>query len=163
MLAVPAGQWGDVGGRGWSVPYDHDPAVYPANHERAARGGSSASEMSFSCDHCRCWSGSKCGNARQRATTGGAEDAATAPGTTAEGGRLQEVVVTGSRVVTNGDRAPTPMTVVRPDELAATKPSTVFEQLSELPVFGFQRAPEPRTATSLARWPPILAKISQKY
>jgi hypothetical protein len=28
------------------------------------------------------------------------------------------------------------MTLVRPDELATTKPSTVFEQLSELPVFG---------------------------
>lgn len=49
--------------------------------------------------------------------------------------KLEEIVVTGSRLVTNGNDAPTPVTVMNLDEMSATKPATVFEQLSELPAF----------------------------
>jgi outer membrane receptor protein involved in Fe transport len=49
--------------------------------------------------------------------------------------QLQEVTVTGSRIIVNGNDAPTPVTVVTLDELAASKPSTVYEQLKDLPSF----------------------------
>jgi outer membrane receptor protein involved in Fe transport len=49
--------------------------------------------------------------------------------------QLQEVTVTGSRIIVNGDDAPTPVTVVSLDEMSATKPTTVYEQLKDLPVF----------------------------
>ena len=48
---------------------------------------------------------------------------------------LQEVTITGSRIIVNGNDAPTPVTVVTLDEMQATKPTTVFEQLAELPAF----------------------------
>lgn len=48
---------------------------------------------------------------------------------------LEEVIVTGSRVITNGNESPTPVTVVTMEELQATRPTTVFEGLQELPVF----------------------------
>jgi len=49
--------------------------------------------------------------------------------------KLDEVMVTGSRLISNGNDAPTPVTVVNLQELSATKPASVFEQLSELPAF----------------------------
>src|SRR5580704_11879562 len=48
---------------------------------------------------------------------------------------LQEVTVTGSRVITNGNDSPTPVTVVGMDELQATHPTTVFQDLLDLPEF----------------------------
>jgi outer membrane receptor protein involved in Fe transport len=48
---------------------------------------------------------------------------------------LTEITVTGSRVVTNGNDAPTPVTVVSPDQLTATRPTTVFQNLASLPMF----------------------------
>ncbi len=49
--------------------------------------------------------------------------------------QLSEVTVTGSRIITNGNDAPTPVTVVVPEQLTATKPTTVFENLAILPMF----------------------------
>ena len=46
-----------------------------------------------------------------------------------------ELVVTGSRVIRNGNDAPTPITVLTADELTATKPTSVFENLADLPMF----------------------------
>ena len=50
-------------------------------------------------------------------------------------GQLDEIVVTGSRVISNGNAMPTPVTVVTAEQLNVTRPSTVFEGLLDLPVF----------------------------
>jgi outer membrane receptor protein involved in Fe transport len=52
---------------------------------------------------------------------------------------LQEVAVTGSRVITNGNNSPNPVTVVTMDDLQASRPTTVFEALLDLPVFAATR------------------------
>ncbi len=48
---------------------------------------------------------------------------------------LEEVVVTGSRVVTNGNDSPTPVTVVSVEEMQAVRPGTVADQLNDMPQF----------------------------
>ena len=48
---------------------------------------------------------------------------------------LDEIVVTGSRVITNGNNMPTPVTVVTAEQLNVSRPTTVFEGLLDLPVF----------------------------
>lgn len=49
--------------------------------------------------------------------------------------QLTEVTVTGSRIITNGNNAPTPVTVVSPTQLLTTRPTNVFDNLSSLPMF----------------------------
>ena len=48
---------------------------------------------------------------------------------------LEEVLVTGSRVITNGNNSPTPVTIVDAQELLATNPGTISEAMNSLPVF----------------------------
>jgi outer membrane receptor protein involved in Fe transport len=48
---------------------------------------------------------------------------------------LSEVVVTGSRVISNGNNSPTPVTVVQAEELMQLQPTTVNDALAYLPVF----------------------------
>ena len=48
---------------------------------------------------------------------------------------LQEVTVTGSLVIRNGNESPTPVTVVTIEDMQATRPTTVFEGLTDLPIF----------------------------
>lgn len=48
---------------------------------------------------------------------------------------VQEVVVTGSRIRSDGSRSPTPLTVVSADQLAAMGPSGLVEGVSQLPQF----------------------------
>ncbi len=48
---------------------------------------------------------------------------------------LEEVTVTGSRVIANGDNSPTPVTVVQTEELLALQPTTITDALNNLPVF----------------------------
>jgi outer membrane receptor protein involved in Fe transport len=48
---------------------------------------------------------------------------------------LTEVVVTGSRVIANGNNSPTPVTVVQAEELMALQPTTINDALNNLPVF----------------------------
>jgi outer membrane receptor protein involved in Fe transport len=55
--------------------------------------------------------------------------------------QVQEIVVTGSRVVQNGNNMPTPVTVVSTQQLTQTTPSTVIEGLQQLPVFAGTRGP----------------------
>ena len=55
--------------------------------------------------------------------------------TTAATEDSETVFVTGSRVIRNGNDAPTPITVVTAEELLTTKPTTVFETLADLPMF----------------------------
>ena len=45
------------------------------------------------------------------------------------------VVVTGSRIVSNGFNAPTPVTTVTQDSLLAASPSNIPDALNQLPVF----------------------------
>jgi hypothetical protein len=45
---------------------------------------------------------------------------------------LQEVVVTGSRVITNGNHSPTPVTAMTKSELEAYR-TTAFEALTDMP------------------------------
>ena len=55
--------------------------------------------------------------------------------TPAVGREVEEVVVTGSRLVTNGNAAPTPVTVLTADKLLETAPKTIPEALNKLPQF----------------------------
>ena len=57
--------------------------------------------------------------------------AATAKAATA----VEEVVVTGSRVIANGNNSPTPVTVVQTKELSQLAPTTINDALAQLPVF----------------------------
>jgi outer membrane receptor protein involved in Fe transport len=61
---------------------------------------------------------------------------AQAPGaapTAAAAEELQEVTVTGSRVITNGNDSPTPVTVVSMDQLMEVNPGPVTQALTQLP------------------------------
>jgi outer membrane receptor protein involved in Fe transport len=52
---------------------------------------------------------------------------------------LEEVVVTGSRVITNGNNSPTPITVVAFDDIQRVQPTTIADGLNLLPVFSSPR------------------------
>jgi outer membrane receptor protein involved in Fe transport len=52
---------------------------------------------------------------------------------------LEEVLVTGSRVIRNGDESPTPMTVVSTEEVLTLQPGTLADALNVLPVFSGSR------------------------
>jgi outer membrane receptor protein involved in Fe transport len=56
---------------------------------------------------------------------------------------MESVVVTGSRVIVNGDNSPTPVTAVRAQDLLALQPTTISDALNTLPVFS-----SPRNQTS---------------
>jgi iron complex outermembrane receptor protein len=47
----------------------------------------------------------------------------------------QDVVVTGSRVITNGNNSPTPVTVVATEQLQQVTPSNLPDALNRLPIF----------------------------
>jgi iron complex outermembrane recepter protein len=51
----------------------------------------------------------------------------------------KDIVVTGSRVITNGNNSPTPVTVISASTLALTTPSNVPDGLRKLPVFAGSR------------------------
>lgn len=74
------------------------------------------------------------------AATAQAQDAAAdqpaAPQDAAEQSpRDSDIVVTGSRVATDGTRAPTPVTVASSDQLQLAAPRTITEALTQLPAF----------------------------
>lgn len=48
---------------------------------------------------------------------------------------VEEIVVTGSRVIANGNNSPTPVTVVQTEELRTLQPTTINDALNNLPVF----------------------------
>ncbi len=54
-------------------------------------------------------------------------------------GEVAEVVVTGSRVIKNGNQSPTPVTVLSVDDMKAVHPGTVADQLNDLPQFAGSR------------------------
>ena len=53
----------------------------------------------------------------------------------------QDIIVTGSRILKNGDTLPTPVTVVSTDTLLRTSPSSVSDGLKKLPSFANSRGP----------------------
>ncbi|MBC2665385.1 TonB-dependent receptor [Novosphingobium flavum] len=53
--------------------------------------------------------------------------------------QAREIIVTGSRVATNGNSMPTPVTVVTAQDLVASKPTTLIDALNNLPVFSGSR------------------------
>lgn len=68
----------------------------------------------------------------------------------------RDIVVTGSRLISNGFSAPTPVTVVSGEQLLTTTPTTIGEGLNKLPQFAnsirpssAQFAPESGAATQL--------------
>lgn len=63
-----------------------------------------------------------------------------APGSTnAKPAEPTEVVVTGSRVIKNGNNSPTPVTVVSTESLLRLQPTSIAEALSTLPAFAGSR------------------------
>ena len=58
------------------------------------------------------------------------------------------ITVTGSRVITNGNNAPTPLTVIAPEQMLATKPTTVYETLVDMPAFSGSRGASNGPVTS---------------
>ncbi len=60
-----------------------------------------------------------------------APDVSTAPGDNI----FEMITVTGSRVIADGNDAPTPVTVVSADQLLATTPSDISDALNKLPIF----------------------------
>lgn len=68
--------------------------------------------------------------------------AAPQPATAAATLQLQEITVTGSRVITNGNNSPSPVTVVEAQELLSVQPTTIADGLNDLPVFAGSRTPE---------------------
>ena len=86
------------------------------------------------------------GPALAQTTTGAATAPAPAAAATAsepndgEKQDLARVVVTGSRVISTGDSSPSPVTVIRTEDLLASKPgATLAEALNTLPVFAGSR------------------------
>ncbi|MDB5740269.1 MAG: hypothetical protein JWP16_1309 [Alphaproteobacteria bacterium] len=60
----------------------------------------------------------------------------------------ERVVVTGSRVITNGNDSPTPVTVISTSDITATAPATVFDGLQALPVFNGNIGPQANPGNS---------------
>ena len=47
----------------------------------------------------------------------------------------EEIIITGSRIRLDGMETPNPVTVVTPEQLALTAPTTMIEGMAELPQF----------------------------
>jgi outer membrane receptor protein involved in Fe transport len=76
--------------------------------------------------------------AMAQATAATAPQSASADEAAAEADR-DAIVVTGSRVIRNGDASPTPVTVAQFTDLQATIPTTIADGLNSLPVFSGSR------------------------
>ncbi len=63
---------------------------------------------------------------------------------------LEEIVVTGSRVITNGNNSPTPVTIVQAEDALRLQPSTIADALNVLPVFSGPRTQVSNPNASLA-------------
>ncbi|PXA93688.1 hypothetical protein DMC18_08250 [Caulobacter sp. D5] len=68
-----------------------------------------------------------------------AEPAQAAGSTIEEASAVTEVVVTGSRVIRNGNNSPTPITVVPAEDIQRVQPTTIADGLNQLPVFSSPR------------------------
>lgn len=66
----------------------------------------------------------------------GQQDKSEESAQTSEGADEGTIVVTGSRTATNGNNAPTPVTIVGSDQLQETTPTNISDGLKKLPIFG---------------------------
>ncbi len=66
---------------------------------------------------------------------------------TAQGGSVEEVIVTGSRIIRDGYEAPTPLTVVNAASLAEAATGNVATQLATMPVFSGSLSPQSGAGT----------------
>ena len=57
------------------------------------------------------------------------------PAASAPTDSIEEIQVTGSRIITDGTQSPTPLTVVSADQLLSTTPSNLADALNKLPQF----------------------------
>ena len=55
---------------------------------------------------------------------------------------IESVTVTGSRIVSNGNDAPTPVTVVSSAQLLTTTPTSIPDGLNKLPAFTASNTPQ---------------------
>ena len=69
-----------------------------------------------------------------------------------DAGAVNDVVVTGSRIASNGNNAPTPLTTVSTDLLQATTPTNLPDALNKLPAFAGSRSPR-TTGGATISWP----------
>ncbi len=67
--------------------------------------------------------------------------AAPAPAQNAQAPALEEIVVTGSRVVRDGYEAPTPLTVVGVEQIQAAGPSNIADFVNQLPTLAGSQTP----------------------
>ncbi len=63
----------------------------------------------------------------------------TAGAPAAEEEALSEITITGSRVITNGNNSPTPVTVISTEEVLRIQPGTLADSLQVLPAFAGSR------------------------
>jgi iron complex outermembrane receptor protein len=54
--------------------------------------------------------------------------------------QVEEVVVTGSRVISNGNNSPTPVTAIATETLTSVRPTSLTESVQVLPVFSGSRS-----------------------
>lgn len=59
----------------------------------------------------------------------------------------EDIIVTGSRVIRNGDAAPQPITVVNSQDLLKIQPTTLADGLNSMPVFAGSRGPSTSTTS----------------
>ncbi len=72
-------------------------------------------------------------------TTTPAPTAAPKDGAAENAATVEEIIVTGSRVIKNGDASPSPVTVVATDDVLRVQPGTLADALAILPVFAGSR------------------------
>jgi outer membrane receptor protein involved in Fe transport len=78
-------------------------------------------------------------------------NAAPVPDVAAPIGSDASIIVTGSRIVRDGYEAPTPVTVVSTEQLAAVAPSNIAQGLQQLPQFSGGRSPQ--TVSGVGNFP----------
>jgi iron complex outermembrane recepter protein len=83
-----------------------------------------------------------------------AQSTAPKPASAADEPDTRDIVVTGSRIVQNGNNMPTPVTVIAADDLLSTHPTNLAEALNDLPVFAGSRSQASNTGTSGAAGAP---------
>jgi iron complex outermembrane recepter protein len=71
----------------------------------------------------------------------------TANAQTAASNQLEEIVITGSRVITNGNDSPTPVTVVTTEDLKTVNPGNIVEALNDMPAFNGSRGQNTNSGT----------------
>lgn len=91
------------------------------------------------------------------ATTALAQTAGTGTGS---GNRVEEIVVTGSRVIADGTDSPTPVSVITVEELSTLRPGNIVEALNDLPAITGSRSQNSNNGTGGAAGSPANSQSS---